>query len=62
MHIHDIRFRNEVVMPDTFDEVRARQQLIAPLHHLLEQLEFARTQINRAGATLRSAVDEIKLQ
>jgi hypothetical protein len=39
-----------------------RGSAIGPLrfHHLLEQLEFARTQINRAGATLRSAVDEIE--
>jgi hypothetical protein len=49
-------------LPSILDNSCARQQLAAPLHRLLEQLEFARTQIKRAGATLRSAVDEIELQ
>jgi hypothetical protein len=62
MHIDTAGLRNEFMVPCILDESCARQQLAAPLHHLLEQLEFARTQINRAGATLRSAVDEIELQ
>ena len=62
MHIDTAGLRNEFTVPYILDKSCARQQLAAPLHHLLEQLEFARTQINRAGATLRSAVDEIELQ
>ena len=62
MHIDTVGLRNEFLVPYILNESCARQQLAAPLHHLLEQLEFARTQINRAGATLRSAVDEIELQ
>jgi hypothetical protein len=62
MHIDTVGLRNEFTVPSILDKSCARQQLAAPLHRLLEQLEFARTQINRAGATLRSAVDEIELQ
>ena len=62
MHIDTAGLRNEFTVPYILDKSCARQQLAAPLHRLLEQLEFARTQINRAGATLRSAVDEIELQ
>ena len=62
VHIDTVGLRNEFIAPYILDKSCARQQLAAPLHHLLEQLEFARTQINRAGATLRSAVDEIELQ
>ena len=62
MHIDTAGLRNEFTVPYILDKSCARQQLAAPLHRLLEQLEFARTQINRAGATLRCAVDEIELQ
>ena len=62
MHIDTVGLRNEFLVPYILNESCARQQLAAPLRHLLEQLEFARTQINRAGATLRSAIDEIELQ
>ena len=62
MHIDTAGLRNEFTVPYILDKSCARQQLAAPLHRLLEQLEFARTQINRAGATLRSAIDEIELQ
>jgi hypothetical protein len=57
-----VRFGNEFAAPYVFDEVCPRQQLVAPLHHVLDQLEFARPQINRPIATLSSAIDEIELQ
>jgi hypothetical protein len=49
-------------MPYIFDEVCARQHLVASLHHVLEQLKFARPQINQPVATLRGAIDESELQ
>ena len=51
MHIDTVGLRTEFMVLYILDESCARQQLAAPLHHLLEQLEFARMQINRAGTT-----------
>jgi hypothetical protein len=48
-------------MPNISDEVGARQHLVVPLHHVLEQLKFARQQINRPAAAPRGAIDEIEL-
>ena len=62
VHIDTVGLRNEFIVPFILDKSCARQQLAAPLHHLLEQLEFARRQINLPVAALRSAIDEIKLQ
>jgi hypothetical protein len=54
MNIDKVRFRSEFVVPYVFKEGCARQQLIAPLHHVFEQLELARPQIDRPVATLRA--------
>src|SRR5258708_6487697 len=62
MDMDTVGLRDEIIMPHIFDEVRARQNLVAPLHHILEQLEFARPQINRPVATPRGAIDEIELK
>ena len=37
MHIDTVGLRNEFIVPYIFDESCARQQLAAPLHHLLER-------------------------
>jgi hypothetical protein len=47
VHIDTVGLRNEFVVLCIIDKSCARQQLAAPLHRLLEQLEFARTQTNR---------------
>ena len=62
MHMDKVCFRNEFIMPYLFEEGCARQYLVAPLHHVLEQLEFARPQINRPVAALRGAIDKIEFQ
>src|SRR6195256_1030681 len=62
MNIDKIRFRNEFVVPYVFEEGCARQQLVDPLHHVLEQMELARPQIDRPVATLRGPLDEIEFQ
>ena len=62
MNIDKVRFRNEFVAPHLFQEVCSRQQFVAPLHHVFEQLKFARPQIDLAVTTLRCSIDEIELQ
>ena len=62
MNIDKVRFRNEFVVPYVFEEGCARQQLVDPLHHVLEQMELARPQIDRPVATLRGPIDEIEFQ
>ena len=62
MNIDKVRFRNEFVVPYVFEEGCARQQLVDPLHHVLEQMELARQQIDRPVAPLRGPIDEIEFQ
>jgi hypothetical protein len=40
MNIDKVRFRNEFIVPYFFQEGCPRQQLVASLHHVLEQLEL----------------------
>jgi hypothetical protein len=47
MNIDKVRFRNEFVVPYVFEDGCARQQLVAPLRHVLGQLELARPRIDR---------------
>src|SRR5712672_782854 len=62
MHIDTVGLGNDFIVPNIFDQVCVCQHLVAPLHHVLEQLEFAWPQINRSVATPRCAIDEIELQ
>jgi hypothetical protein len=62
MNIDKVRFRNEFVVPYVFEEGCARQQLVDPLHHVLEQMELARAKIDRPVAALRGPIDEIEFQ
>src|SRR6267142_5007145 len=62
VHIDKVCFRKEFVVPYVLEEFCARQQLAVPLHHVFEQTELAWQQIDRPVATLRSSIDEIKLQ
>ena len=61
MNIDKVRFRNDFILPYLFQEGRPRQQSVTPLHHVLEQLKFARPQIEVTVAALRSSIDEIEL-
>ena len=62
MNINEVRSWNELIVPYVKEEICSCQQLVATLHHVSEQPELARTQINLPVATLRDAIDEIKLQ
>jgi len=40
--VHQIGRRHELVVPDFLEQHRARQQLVASLHHVFEQPELSR--------------------
>lgn len=63
-HMNDdkVGFMNEFVVRFVVEEGCTRLQQVTPLHHVLEQMELARPQIDRPVATLGSSIDEIKLQ
>jgi hypothetical protein len=48
MHVHKIASRNELVIPNFLKQHCARQQLILPTHHVLEQAKFTRQEVDRA--------------
>ena len=62
MNIDKVRFGDEFILPHVFEESCPRQQFVAPLHHVLEQLELARSQINLPVTTSCNSIEEIELQ
>ena len=62
MNVDEVGLWNELVVPHPLQQHGARQQLVFATHHVFEQAEFARQQINRAVSTLGSTLDEIKLK
>src|SRR5271156_6077561 len=44
VHVDDVGLRIEVIVPDVFEQHRARDDLAGVLHQILEQPEFARLQ------------------
>src|ERR1700681_196122 len=62
MNIDKVRFRYEFIMPYLFQEGRPRMQLVALFHHVFEQPELSRPQIDLTVVTLRSSIEEIELQ
>jgi hypothetical protein len=61
MNVHEIRFGNDSIIPNLFQEGPPRQQFVAPLHHVFEQLKLARPQIDLTVAALHSSIQEIEL-
>src|SRR5260370_12614644 len=62
MDVDQVALRNELVVPHLFQQRGARQDLSFATHHVFEQAEFARQQINPAVTALGGALDEIKLE
>src|SRR6202035_2760919 len=62
VHVHEIGLRNELVLPHFLEEHGARQHLILAAHHVFEQPELARKQLDLAIAALDRALDEIELE
>src|SRR5229473_4088368 len=62
VNVNEVGLGNEVVVPHLLQQHRARQHLLLATHHVFEQAEFARQQINRAIPALGGALDEIKLE
>src|SRR5258708_17223805 len=62
MNVDQVALRHELVIPHLFQQRGARQDLSFATHHVFEQAEFARQQINRAVPAPGGALDEIKLE
>src|SRR6266852_6308430 len=61
MDVHQVRLRNELVLPYFLEEHCARKNLILALHHVFEQAKLARQQIDRAVAPLGGPRDQVEL-
>jgi hypothetical protein len=62
MHVHEVGLWNELVPPHLSEEHFTRKYPALVTHHILEQAELSRQQINRAAASLGRAFDEIELK
>src|ERR1700747_3016567 len=62
VNVDEIGFRNELVVPHLRQDGCACQQLVASLHHVLEQMKLAWPQIDPTVAALRGSIQEIELQ
>src|SRR3979490_88604 len=62
MHVDEVGLWDEFVFPCLFEQHGARQRLVLPAHHILEQAEFPRQQLDGAVAALCRALDEIELE
>ena len=62
MNINQVRLWNEFIAPYFIEELGSSQQLVATLHHVSEQLELARPQINLPVTTSCSSIEAIELQ
>src|SRR4030081_3649693 len=62
VYVNEIAVRHEFVVPHFFEQHRPGQQLILSAHHVLEQAEFPREQIDRAVPTFGGAPDQIELE
>src|SRR5882762_11790913 len=62
MHVHKVGLRDELVFPHLFEQHGTRQRLVLATHHILEQAEFPRQQLNGAVAALCRTLDEIELE
>src|SRR3979411_278260 len=59
--VEDVGVWDECVFPYLFEQHGARQRLVLAAHHILEQAEFPRQQLNGAVAALCRTLDEIQL-
>src|SRR5258708_23882177 len=62
MHVDEVGLRNEFVLPHLFEQHGSRQRLVLAAHHILEQTEFPRQQLDGAVAALGRTLDEIELE
>src|SRR6195256_4823174 len=62
MHVDEVGLWDEFVFPYLFEQHGARQRLILAAHHILEQAEFPRQQLDGAVAAPGGTLDEIELE
>jgi hypothetical protein len=55
MHVHEVALWNEPILPYLSEEHFTRKYPALATHHILEQAELSRQQINRAVASLGGA-------
>jgi hypothetical protein len=60
-NIDEVRFRHEFVVPYLLEQHGAGQDLVLAAHHVLEQTEFSRQEVERSVAASRCLIGEIKL-
>jgi hypothetical protein len=62
VHVHEVALWNKPILPHLSEEHFTRKYPALVTHHILEQAELSRQQINRAIASLGRAFDEIELK
>jgi hypothetical protein len=62
MNVDKVRVGNKLVVPYLLEEGGPRQQLVAPLHHLFQQLKLAWPQIDLTVAAFGGSIHEIERQ
>src|SRR5712675_3436003 len=62
MHVHEVALWNKPILPHLSEEHFTRKYPALVTHHILEQAELSRQQINRAIASLGRAFDKIELK
>src|SRR5579863_4256547 len=62
MDIDEIRARNKLVVPNISQERFARQDPVAPFHHVSQQPKFARPEIDRSPASFSRLIEQINLE
>jgi hypothetical protein len=60
--IDEVGFRHEFVVPHLLEEHGACQDLAVAAHHIFEQAEFSRQEVERSVAAPRYSIGEIKLE
>src|SRR6266404_1594721 len=62
VHVHEVGLRNECILPHLSEEHFTRKYPPLATHHIFEQAELSRQQINRAVASPGRAFDKIELK
>ena len=62
MHVDDVGLRIEMVVPDLFQEHRARDDVVRVAHEIFEQAELARQQLDRLAGARHGASEQIHLE
>src|SRR5580692_1572746 len=62
MHVDDVGFRDEAVVPDPFEQHGARDDLAGAAQKIFEQLELTWQQLDRHAVALHGMLDQIHFE